>query len=392
VILQDNPNGTLVFRDEFISLISSFEKKGHETDRGFYLEGWNGTNSYTVERMSRDSVSIDSVCLSLIGTTQPGAFSKYIRGSLNNGCESDGLMQRFQLMVCPKIDPYVQHDAEPNQLAKENLNKLLEKIDHFQPNRLGGLRQEGNYIGYGFSYEAQSYFNTWDVQLQNRLRDGSLPHEALGNHLAKYGSLMAKLALNFHILDLVSGRLDSSKQNYIQTQNVLLAIAWCEYLETHAFALYGVEKNGALEDTIKKLLEKMKSGALNNSFSIWEMTNKGWSGLKDTNEIKKAIEVLEQHGWVRVQHNLDTKGRPSETVQIHPRMGDFDTWETNNTYPTLWLDQLTQHLSSLDLDDSDESNNSLDSKESDELPDSDDFTFDLESFKKDFNKEVLDLI
>ncbi|MBV5310659.1 DUF3987 domain-containing protein, partial [Chromatium okenii] len=379
VILQDNPNGTLVLRDEVVSLISSFEKKGHESDRGFYLEGWNGTNAYTVERLSRESVVIDQVCLSLIGTTQPGAFSKYIRGSLNNGHEADGLVPRFQLMVCPKIDRYVQHDVKPNETSQKQVNDLLEKIDHFQPNYFSDLRKKDNYIGYGFSLEAQTYFNTWEVELQNRLRDRSLPHDALGNHLAKYGSLMAKLALYFHIIDLASGYLGYSNQNFIQTENVLRGIAWCEYLETHAFAVYGVEKNGVLTDTIEKLLEKMKSGALNNSFIIWEMITKGWSGLKDTDEVKKAIEVLEQHGWVRVQHNSDTKGRPSETIQIHPRISDFNVFETKNAYPTFWLDALNQHL------------NPVKPEESDSL-DSDDCGFDIESFTKDFNKEVLDII
>jgi hypothetical protein len=109
------------------------------------------------------------------------------------------------------------------------------------------------------------------------------------------------------------------------------------------------------------------------------MITKGWSGLKDTDEVKKAVEVLEQYGWVRVQHNSDTKGRPSETIQIHPRISDFNVFETN-AYPTFWLDTLNQYLNSVKLEESEESDSS------DSL-DSDDCGFDIESFRKDFSKE-----
>ncbi len=41
-LLVDNPQGLLVFRDELIGLLASWEKDGREGDRAFYLEGWNG--------------------------------------------------------------------------------------------------------------------------------------------------------------------------------------------------------------------------------------------------------------------------------------------------------------------------------------------------------------
>lgn len=52
-LLVDNPQGLLVFRDELIGLLASWEKEGREGDKAFYLEGWNGTASFNIDRIAR---------------------------------------------------------------------------------------------------------------------------------------------------------------------------------------------------------------------------------------------------------------------------------------------------------------------------------------------------
>lgn len=52
-ILSQNPRGVLVFRDELMDFLESWEKKGHELDRCFYLEAWDGDKSYTIDRIGR---------------------------------------------------------------------------------------------------------------------------------------------------------------------------------------------------------------------------------------------------------------------------------------------------------------------------------------------------
>ena len=51
-LLTQNPGGLLVFRDELIGLLSSWDKEGREGDRAFYLEGWNGTGSFNIDRIA----------------------------------------------------------------------------------------------------------------------------------------------------------------------------------------------------------------------------------------------------------------------------------------------------------------------------------------------------
>jgi putative DNA primase/helicase len=76
VLLQQNPNGLLVHRDEMLSLLDRMDEEGHADERGFYLTGWAGNSAYTFDRIGRGlDLHVDAVCLSMLGGTQPGRIS-----------------------------------------------------------------------------------------------------------------------------------------------------------------------------------------------------------------------------------------------------------------------------------------------------------------------------
>ncbi len=50
-LLNQNPNGLLLFRDELSGFLRLMDRPGHENDRGFYCEAWNGTGAYTYDRL-----------------------------------------------------------------------------------------------------------------------------------------------------------------------------------------------------------------------------------------------------------------------------------------------------------------------------------------------------
>ena len=52
-LLNENPSGLLLHRDELCGWLRSLDKQGREGDREFYLEAWNGTGSYTYDRIGR---------------------------------------------------------------------------------------------------------------------------------------------------------------------------------------------------------------------------------------------------------------------------------------------------------------------------------------------------
>ena len=55
------------------------DRPGHENDRAFYCEAWNGTSAYTYDRIGRGTLHIRAACLSVLGGLQPGPLERYLR-------------------------------------------------------------------------------------------------------------------------------------------------------------------------------------------------------------------------------------------------------------------------------------------------------------------------
>ncbi|HEU5139099.1 MAG TPA: YfjI family protein, partial [Bacillales bacterium] len=130
-LLQENPHGLLLSRDELSGWLRTLDKPGHEGDREFYLESWNGTGSFTFDRIGRGTTHIPAVCLSIIGGIQPGRLKSYITGALQaNGSADDGLLQRLQLLVWPdKMGEWTNKELKPDKEAREQAFRLYEALE-----------------------------------------------------------------------------------------------------------------------------------------------------------------------------------------------------------------------------------------------------------------------
>jgi hypothetical protein len=68
-LLSQNSRGLLLFRDELIGLLDVWDKEGHEADRSFYLEAWNGDGNKTTDRIGRGTTYTENLCVSILGST-----------------------------------------------------------------------------------------------------------------------------------------------------------------------------------------------------------------------------------------------------------------------------------------------------------------------------------
>lgn len=317
-MLVENPNGLTVLRDELTGLLSTLKREGHESDRGFLLECWNGTGSFTFDRIARGTRHIPAACLALFGSVQPGPLARYMQGTIN-GNEADGFIPRFQVLVYP--DPpekYVHVDRWPNKDAKNDAYAVFRAIDQLNAVDKGCKSDdEGGLPFLNFTPEAQQFFDGWYTELQGRLRSGELT-DVMASHLAKYGSFMASLALIFHLVENCQAR----KIEGVSLDAAQMAAAWCDYLEAHARRVYLLCADGDVSAAVT-LAERIK-GSLTNPFTFRELAQKGWSGISTVDDARKAVGILEDRGWLRtveVAPDQPTKGgRPSEKVWINPKV------------------------------------------------------------------------
>jgi predicted transcriptional regulator len=56
---------------------------------------------------------------------------------------------------------------------------------------------------------------------------------------------------------------------------------------------------------------------------VREIYRKQWSGLRSHESVIDALQILAQHGWVRVARvNPAGRGRPTEVLRVHPELRD----------------------------------------------------------------------
>jgi putative DNA primase/helicase len=318
-ILRDNPDGVLYYRDELMGWLRSLDKAGREADRAFYLEAWNGNGSFSVDRIGRGSLHVPAVCVSILGGIQPGPLKTYVNDALEESEKADGLLQRFQVLVYPDLRGYDPVDRWPNLEAKSRAYDVFKSLASLDAKSFGATvtDEEGEIPHVRFDAAAQEVFDAWRAEFEPRFRGGEFP-AAIESHFMKYRSLFASLALIFEAVDFVGGVEGAGKA--VSKYSALRAAAWCEFLESHAMRVYSptldVETRAA-----KTLLDRVHMGDVEHGAKVRDIYRKQWSQLTTPEEVAAAIEVLEEHGWVRLATAKPKGGgRPSEVLQVHPEI------------------------------------------------------------------------
>ena len=138
---------------------------------------------------------------------------------------------------------------------------------------------------------------------------GGRPCAALESHFAKYRSLVPALALINWLADDGTGPVGEAA--------LMRALAFAEYLETHAWRAYsaGLANEAA---TAKLILARIRKGELADGFTAREIQRKAWSGLTEVDAIKSGLELLADLDWIEAA-TAETGGRPRVTYDINPR-------------------------------------------------------------------------
>ncbi|MEO6269834.1 MAG: DUF3987 domain-containing protein, partial [Lautropia sp.] len=307
-LLAHSPEGILVFRDELMGLLSSWDREGREGDRTFYLEGWNGAGSYSIDRIGRGSQYIKSLNLSVLGGIQPELLGKYLTtlvGSLDN----DGRIQRFQMLVYPDPVAWRWVDRYPVKGTREAVRDIFLRLASFDPVQDGATPAD-EFVKipcFLFDDAAMEVFIEWSAELHGTwiaLESNPL----LAQHFGKFEKLFCAVAL---ILHLAEGRIGP-----IQADSALRAGAWSEHLAGHARRIYGLLEVAQIT-TAQGLSRKLAK--LPNPFTVREVARKCWSGLATTAQVESALAVLEAFHHVKaIVDDDDGPGRPTTRYSINP--------------------------------------------------------------------------
>ncbi len=335
-IENQNNNGVLQYRDELSGFLASLEKDSEQQARSFYLEGFNGTGSYTVDRIMRGSLFIENHCLSVMGGIQPDKLEMYLEKTMR-GLGNDGLIQRFQMMVYPDPLPRTKEkDIAVDKESRDAVYSLFIAADelHIGTLKRYGANEANNFYKrphFRFANDAYTVFMSWLDNLNDKADNAE--HDVIAQHLIKYGRLIPALALIFHLVECieVGSRLGGVSLNALQA-----AIAWGDMLETHMLRVYScITDNSHLKASLlsKKILDMLKKEGdktdktnwVSHGFTARSLKRKSWKGLTDDEAVQTALDVLIEYDWLKyeVVNSTGQGGRPTERYWINPKLKAF---------------------------------------------------------------------
>lgn len=308
-LLNDNPTGLLQLRDELIGLLASWDRSGHEQDRAFHLEAWNGNGSMTIDRISRGTMHVPLICESLFGGIQPAKLLPYLQAA--TGYENDGFVQRLQVAVYPDPIPWDYSDEYPDKVARDRAFALIQKVANSNFESIRYDADEYEQFPYTrFDSDAQDIFKDWLIEWETNV----LPNESglLQEHFAKFPSLMPSLALIFHVVDCAESSVavpTSTNKRLVSADAARMAVCWCEYLMSHAKRIYGLLDTVNV-DSARELLRRLKKRDLDDGFKLRDVYRKKWSHLTTPELAEAAVSELVVRHYLEEVMPSPKPGRP----------------------------------------------------------------------------------
>lgn len=296
--LKENPNGLTLVRDELSGWLAKMQREEYASDRAFYLECFNGDGRYTYDRIGRGTIAIENCTLSIIGGIQPAKIAPLVRGI------DDGLIQRFQLAVWPDQPKDWQWvDRAPSAQAQDQYQQVF-----FTLHAMTFETEDGEPPAWRFNDQAQVEFITWMEELHAETRRGDLP-PALESHLLKTPKTVCALALLFALVD--------GEQGEVGHASTCRALAWAEFLRSHTERLYSAVTGSQVAGAH---LVYQRRAQLPQPFTVRDVRRKQWAGLANVEEVREAIEVLEDHHHLRRFEVPAETGRPKTIFYWHPSL------------------------------------------------------------------------
>lgn len=121
--LQFSDKGILIFQDELMRWINSFDKYNKGGDQQMYLDLFNGTE-FSVDRVSKDAIRVEETNVNILGGMQP----EIVRQLAKNNRSEDGFLDRF-LFVYPKnLKPKLFTGLDIAKIHSDGYSKLINNL------------------------------------------------------------------------------------------------------------------------------------------------------------------------------------------------------------------------------------------------------------------------
>jgi len=312
-LIEQNPRGLLLFRDELSGWFASFNQYRPGSDRQFYLECHSGGSHAKDRRVG--SVLIDDLYLNICGGVQPEILIKVLGGG-----DFDGMTARFSMLVWP--DPageFLYVDRRPNSFAQQETEQVMRELLALDPERFFGPDTLAWQRAFRFDQPGQEIFSKWYTKTQQWLRTGT-GEANFRAHVGKYPGLFARLAIVHHLLRYVQDGASAPAMVDVGTASAVESFI-DEYLEPHARRIYRHLGRDPAYHGAQRIARWIISDPSLAVFTARTIRQKDWSSLTNHDSVNLALDHLENvAGWVRCEDELPGPrgGRPTTRYHVSP--------------------------------------------------------------------------
>jgi len=311
-LCKENPRGLLQLRDELVGFLAQLDQPGHEQDRAFYLELWNGDGRFDKDTIGRGTTSASHLCGSVLGNIQPDKLRDYLKNY-----DNDGFIQRFQALVYADELPYKHVDRPANLDAQNKVRAIVHGLACADFIKGGAIIEIGDKIpGIRLNEGAQTVFDEWLIRLETETLTAK-EHPLILEHLSKFRSFVPSLALINHLCDVFDR--GAGEIGLVSKESMLLAISQARYFESHARRMYGLILGGLTGAA--KLAGRIQAGELGDTFTARDVARNGWSYLGTVESVEEACKVLIEKKWLKSKRtDPGAQGRPTVKYLINPKV------------------------------------------------------------------------
>lgn len=311
--VAENNGAMLVTSDEgdLFEIINGKYSSGVPT-LGIFLKGNSGA-FYTVDRVSRSSLIIKRLCLTLMQVVQPSVIRGMARREEN---KDKGFLARFMYSLPKSLVGFRQFDTQPisNITNARYYDWMLSALA--TPWGTEGPDKKKVPYRLRLSPEASECFRAVKIKIERQLRNKGSMYSVVdwGN---KSGGYFLRLAGLLHCCHH-NGKKFWEIPISLETFQSALEIG--RYATQHtkaAYELMGAETTDETQDATE-ILEWAKQRT-EPTFTKRDVTNSLRKRLKG-DRISKALAALEEHGYIEIDGSLDGRGRGKKAViRLNPK-------------------------------------------------------------------------
>lgn len=212
--LQYNKKGVLIFKDELIGWIKSFNRYRKGADQQMYLELFNG-DSLNIDRVSKNPIRIENPNVNIIGGIQPVGLQEMASNNRNE----DGFLARFLFVLPSDLVPFKFSGKKIDSSLEDKYEEMIKTLCDTKPKTLKATESQ------------IEIYKTW----QHKKAEECFNDEVEALIQSKLETYVWRLALIIEMMKQASEKIFSDD---LTDESMRNAIKLIEYFRTNALKVY----------------------------------------------------------------------------------------------------------------------------------------------------------